>query len=64
MSDETATRLINSVVCMGVIQTLYKNAQKDQKEELEVCMKSNRVETCTIIRQRMLDQVAALNNIR
>lgn len=64
MPDETATKLINSVVCMGIIQALYKNAQKEQKEELEVCMKSNRVETCSVIRQRMLDQLAALQNIR
>jgi histone deacetylase complex regulatory component SIN3 len=27
-------------------------------------MKSNRVETCNIIRQRMADQLAAMSNIR
>jgi hypothetical protein len=43
MSDEVATKIISSVISMGVIQALYKNAQKEQKEDLEVCMKSNRV---------------------
>lgn len=31
MSDEVAISLISSVVSMGLIQTIYKNAQKDQK---------------------------------
>jgi hypothetical protein len=49
---------------MNVIQTIYKNTTKDQKEDFEREAEINRTKTCMIFKSRIVNQSLALKTIR
>lgn len=38
---------------MGIVQLIYKNCNKDQREELEWFLKINSIEACKVIKERV-----------
>lgn len=42
---------------MGIIQLIYKNCNKEQKEELEWHLKTNQYDTLKILRDRIHFQI-------
>lgn len=49
---------------MNIIQTIYKNTTKDQKEDLQRELKNNLIKTCGSIKLRIVNQSQALKTIR
>ena len=46
LSEEERSKTMNNIIGMGVLQMIYKNCHREQKEELEWFLKSYHTETC------------------
>lgn len=58
MIDESKiTGMIDKIISMGIIQFIYKNCTKDQKEQLEWHLKTNQTESLKIIKERIGFQI-------
>ena len=64
MAEEEVNRNLHHVIGMNIIQTIYKNTTKEQKEDLEKQLKHNLLNTCLALKQRVEHQRTALENIR
>ena len=49
--------MISRVIDLGVIQIIYKNASREQKEELEWHLKSSETEVCSLFRDKIISQL-------
>lgn len=58
------TALIDKAIHFGIIQYVYRNATKEQKDEFEYHLKKNPYDTCCIFRDRMKTQLNDLREIR
>lgn len=45
--------MIKKIIDLGVLQIIYKNGHKDQKDEIEWHMKANELEACRIFKARV-----------
>lgn len=62
--SEKSKQLVNRVIDMGVVQIVYRNANKEQKEQLEWHLKANQLETCTLFKERIKSQLHELGIIK
>ena len=62
--EEVREKLMNRVISMGVLQIIYKNSHRDQKEELEWFLKTANLETCKIFKERVETQINELKTIK
>jgi hypothetical protein len=65
MIDESKINgMIDKIISMGIIQFIYKNCTKDQKEELEWHLKTNQTESLKIIKERIGFQIKEMESIK
>jgi|JI61114C2RNA_FD_contig_31_3848602_length_362_multi_2_in_0_out_0_1 hypothetical protein len=65
MVDESKINgMIDKIISMGIIQFIYKNCTKDQKEELEWHLKTNQTESLKIIKERIGFQIKEMESIK
>jgi histone deacetylase complex regulatory component SIN3 len=62
--EEKISCLIDQIISMGIIQLVYKNCNKEQKEELEWHLKTNQCETLRILRDRVHFQIKEMESIK
>ena len=55
---------MNKVISMGVLQIIYKNSHRDQKEELQWFLKTANLETCKVFKERVETQINELKTIK
>lgn len=56
--------IVNRAINFGVIQYVYKNATKEQKNEVEYYFKHNTLETCQVMIYRLGQQLTEISEIR
>lgn len=65
MIDESKINgMIDKIISMGIIQFIYKNCTKDQKEQLEWHLKTNQNESLKIIKERIGFQIKEMESIK
>jgi hypothetical protein len=57
ITEDKIGSLIDKVISMGIVQLIYKNCTKEQKEEMEWHLKTNQYEMLKILRDRILFQI-------
>lgn len=64
LDDEKNSSLIDKIISMGIIQLIYKNCNKEQKEEFEWHLKTNQYETLKILKDRVHFQIKEMESIK
>ena len=58
------TKEVNTIISLGIVQLIYKNGNKDQKEELEWFLKRNTFEATKLFSDRVKTQIIELEEIK